>query len=275
VFIGWLKFADVSELVSIADEVGWLVDGYHVKLMMMHSPHLCYGAYDEGRLVGAIMAIEFEHSSMMKYFMVRESHQKQGVGRRLFETLLGAIDREGRKIYLHANPALLPFFEQYGFEAKMEIGRFVNVGKVPPFNFTNAHAKELDGGNFESVISAIDKETFHENRMDFLLDEMERNSSLKFTLPNGFQHSSVVNARHVFLGPWQVRTGHEDEAEKMMRGVLYFRGLKKVVADVPLGVKHVVDLYQRYHFQNKQRFIHMSRGAGSDVRFENIYAFSL
>ena len=26
-FIGWLKFADVSELVAIADEVGWLVDG--------------------------------------------------------------------------------------------------------------------------------------------------------------------------------------------------------------------------------------------------------
>jgi hypothetical protein len=61
----------------------------------------------------------------------------------------------------------------------------------------------------------------------------------------------------------------------MMRGVLYFRGLKKVVADVPLGAEHVVDLYNRYHFQNKQRCIHMSRGEGSDVRFENIYAFSL
>ena len=157
----------------------------------------------------------------------------------------------------------------------MEVGRFVDVGKVPPFNFTNAHAKELDGSNFESVISAIDMETFNENRMDFLLDEMERNSSLKFTLPNGFQHSSVVNARNVYLGPWQVREGHKEEAEKMMRGVLYFRGLKKVVADVPLGVKPVVDLYERYHFKCQQKFVHMTKGDGSDVKFENIYAFSL
>jgi GNAT superfamily N-acetyltransferase len=276
VFIGWLKFADVSELVAVAEEVGWLVDGYHVKLMMMHAPHLCYGAYEDGKLIGAVMAIEFENSAMIKYFMVRERYQRQGIGRRLFETLLGALHSEFETIYLHANPHLVPFFEEHGFEANTEVGRFVNVGKVPPFNFTNAHAKELDGGNFESVIATIDRETFHENRMEFLLDEMERNSSLKFTLPNGFQHSSVVNARNVYLGPWQVRSGHEEEAEKMMRGVLYFRGLKKVVADVPLSAEHVVELYERYHFRNQQRFVHMSRGGkGGNICFDNIYAFSL
>lgn len=274
-FIGWLKFVDVSQVVSTAEDVGWLADGYHIKLMIMHSPHLCYGAYIDNKLVGAVMAIEFEHSVMIKYFMVKKSYQKQGIGKRLFETLLGALDREYKNIYLHANPNLVPFFENYGFEEKMKIGRFVNVGKVPPFNFTNANAKELDGENFESVIAKIDRDTFDENRMDFLLDEMERNSSLKFTLPNSFQHSSVVNARTVYLGPWQVRSGHEDEAEKMIKGVLYFRGLKKVVAYVPLGVKKIVDLFKKYNFENKQTFVHMVRGNKKDIKFENIYAFSL
>lgn len=274
-FIGWLKFADVNNLVAIADDVGWLVDGYHIKLMMMHSPHLSYGAYADGKLIGAIMAIEFENSAMIKYFMVAKEYQRQGVGKRLFETLLGALHNEYENIYLHAQVDLVPFFESYGFESKMEVGRFVNVGKVPPFNFTNANAKELDGENFEALISKIDRETFDENRMDFLLDEMQRNSSLKFTLANSFQHSSVVNARNVYLGPWQVRDGHEDEAQKMMQGVLYFRGLKRVVADVPLGVKKVVDLYKRYNFENKQRFMHMVRGNKKSVKFENIYAFSL
>ena len=273
-FIGWLKFADVSKLVSIAEEIGWLVDGYHAKLMMMHSPHLCYGAYEDGELVGAVMAIEFEKSAMIKYFMVKKEYQKKGIGKRLFETLLGSLHSEYEHIYLHAHTDFVSFFEKYGFESRMEVGRFVNVGKVPPFEFSNANAKELDGDNFESVIAKIDKETFSENRMDFLLDEMERNSSLKFTLPNAFQHSSVVNSRNVYLGPWQVRAGHEEEAEKMMRGVLYFRGLKKVVADIPVGVEHVVDLYKRYHFEQKQSFVHMARGE-SKVKFENIYAFSL
>ncbi len=274
-FIGWLKFSDVSNLVRIAEDLGALVDGFHIKLMMMHSPHLCYGAYADGELIGAALAIEFEFSAMIKYFMVKKEYQNQGIGKRVLETLLGSLESKYQHIYIHTNKDLVLFFERYGFESKMEVGRFVNVGKVPPFNFTNANAKELDGENFESVIAKIDKETFDENRMDFLLDEMQRNSSLKFALSNGFQHSSVVNSRNVYLGPWQVRVGHEEEAQKMMRGVLYFRGLKKVVADVPLGIAHVVDLYKKYNFEEKQRFVHMARGNKKEIKFENIYAFSL
>lgn len=274
-YIGWLKFVDVPDLIKIAEETGWLLDGYHVKLMMMHAPHLCYGAYDEGVLVGAVMAIEFESSAMIKYFMVKPTHQKQGIGRRLFNTLFGVLKEEHPSLYLHANPHLQGFFEQSGFKAMMEVGRFLNVGKVPPFSFTNAQAKELDGGNFDAMIRKIDFETFGEDRMGFMLDEMERNSSLKFALPNSFQHSSVINARAVYLGPWQCREGFDEEAEKMMQGVLYFRGLKKVLADVPMGNLKAVELYEKYHFQQKGTFVHMSYGEVHAVKFENIYAFSL
>ena len=274
-YIGWLKYVDVPELLKIAEDTGWLVDGYHVKLMMMHAPHLCYGAYDEGVLVGAVLAIEYEESAMIKYFMVKPSYQKQGIGKRLFTTLFGVLKHEYPSIYLHANPQLRSFFEQSGFVSVMEVGRFLNVGKVPPFSFTNAQAKELDGGNFDAIIRKIDFETFGENRMNFMLDEMERNSSLKFALPNSFQHSSVVNARGVYLGPWQCKTGHEEEAEKMMQGVLYFRGLKKVLADVPMGNTQAVRLYEQYHFQKKGTFLHMTYGALRPVKFENIFAFSL
>jgi ribosomal protein S18 acetylase RimI-like enzyme len=274
-FIGWLKFADVNNIAKIAEDVGWLVDGYHLKLMIMHSPHLAYGAYVEGELIGAILAIEFESSAQIKYFMVKPTYQKQGYGKRLFTTLLGALKSDYGSLYVHANPKLVPFFERYGFTSKSEVGRFLNVGKVPPFNFTNAHAKELDSSNFENIISKIDHETFGENRMDFLLDEMERNSSLKFTLPNSFQHSSVVNSRTVYLGPWQVREGFADEAEKMMRGVLYFRGLKKVYADVPMVNTEAVELFKNYHFEKKASFVHMSLGTEDRINFDNIYAFSL
>lgn len=274
-FIGWLKFVDVPELVKIAEEVGWLLDGYHVKLMMMHAPHLCYGAYEEGVLVGAVMAAPFETSAMIKYFMVKPSHQKQGIGRRLFNTLFGVLKEEHPSLYLHANPHLKSFFEQNGFKSVMEVGRFLNVGKVPPFSFTNAQAKELDGGNFDATLRKLDFETFGEDRISFLLDEMERNSSLKFALPNSFQHSSVINARGVYLGPWQCRPGFEEEAEKMMQGVLYFRGLKKVLCDVPLGNSRAVALFEKYHFQKKGTFLHMCYGEPRDIKFENIYAFSL
>lgn len=273
-FIGWLKFADVAEAVKIAESVGWLADGYHVKLMIMNNMTHCYGAYDNGKLIGAIMAIGYEKSAMIKYFAVLKEYQHQGIGRRLFDTLYTVLNAEYEYLYLHANPAMQTFFESYGFKTKFEVGRFVNVGKVPPFHFTNAHAKELDGANFDTVAHHIDKETFHEDRMEFLIDEMERNSSLKFATKNGFMHSSVVNARSVYLGPWQVREGHEDEAEKMMQGVLFFRGLKRIVADIPVEQKHVVSLYKKYNFEKKATFLHMVNKS-RDIEFKNIYAFSL
>lgn len=274
-FIGWLKFADVAQLTHIAQETQWLLDGYHVKLMMMHAPHLCYGAYDEGKLIGAIMAIPFETSAMIKYFMVTPTYQRQGIGTRLFTTLFGVLKDSHPALYLHADPALEPFFTRYGFKTVLEVGRFVNVGKVPPFSFTNAQAKELESGNFDATLRKIDQETFGEDRMAFMLDEMERNSSLKFTLPNAFQHSSVINPRGVYLGPWQCRSGHEAEAEKMLQGVLYFRGLKKIFADVPLTNTTAVALFEKYHFQPKGKFLHMSYGLPRKVRFDHIYAFSL
>lgn len=274
-FIGWLKFSDVNEVVKLAEEQGLLVDGFHIKLMIMHTPYLCYGAYEEGKMIGAAMAIHYEKSTMIKYLMVKSSHQSQGVGKRLMHTLVEAIEGENRDIYLHAHEKKMAFFEKFGFETVEEVGRFLNVGKVPPFSFTNAHAKELDGSDFDIVVSKIDHQTYGEDRLAFLFDEMDRSSSLKFTLPHSFQHSSVINARNVHLGPWQVGKGYGEEAEKMMKGVLYFRGLKKVVADVPMSNTEAIELYRSYHFQKKERFVHMRKGKAMKVDFSMIYAFSL
>ncbi|MCH9814100.1 MAG: GNAT family N-acetyltransferase [Epsilonproteobacteria bacterium] len=273
-FIGWLKYRDVPNVVEIANSVGWLSDGFHLNLMLKHSPHLCYGAYAGDELIGAVLALEFENSAMIKYLMVKPTYQKQGIGKRLFETLVHVLKPEYEHIYLHANPKLQNFFESYGFEKKIEVGRYLNVGKVPPFHFNNAHAKELEGTNFDAVIQKIDHETFGEYRLAFLEDEMERNSSLRFALSNGFQHSSVISARNIYLGPWQVENGHEEEAVKLMKGVLYFRGLRRIYADIPLNQPHVVSLYESFHFKKEETFYHMAIGK-EHIKFENIYAFSL
>lgn len=267
----WLKFGDVARLVEIAQSLSCLADGYHMKLLLMHAPHLCYGAYENGTLVGAILGVEYQNSAMIKYFIVKKEYQKQGIGKRLLETFLRMVEKK-KSLSIHVQKEFVPLLERYGFVNVMEVGRFVNVGKVPPFHFTNAHAKELESHNFEAVVKKLDFETFSEDRSEFLFDEMDRNSSLKFALKEGFQHSSVINAKEVYLGPWQAH--EKEDAHKMMRGVLYFRGLKKVFADIPLGMPHVVELYKEYNFEEKARFYHMHKGKCS-VKFENIYAFSL
>ena len=101
-FIGWLKPMDFREVVALADEVGWLLDAYHLKILHDYTPHLCYGAYENGELVGVITSVIFEKSAQIKYFMVKKSHQRQGVGRRLLETLLSALGEDRETLYTHA-----------------------------------------------------------------------------------------------------------------------------------------------------------------------------
>ncbi len=274
-FIGWLRPISFQEVVAIADEVGWLLDAYHLRIVHDHAPHLCYAAFEGEELVGVITSVLFQKSAMIKYFMVKPTHQRKGIGRRLFETLMNALGNDRETFYTHAPFELIPFFKSYGFVQTMTVGRFINAGKVPPFNFTNAHAKELDSVDFEKVMKQVDFETFHELRTPFLFDELERKSSLKLATANGFQHSSVINARNVYLGPWQVRSGAESDAEKMMRGLLYFRGLKKIIADIPYDVPEVRNLYEKYHFKCQSTMAHMIKGRDPELKFENIYAFSL
>jgi hypothetical protein len=48
-----------------------------------------------------------------------------------------------------------------------------------------------------------------------------------------------------------------------------------VAADVPMKNFKAVELYKEFHFQKKERYVHMRLGTTTLPEFENIYAFSL
>ena len=67
-----------------------------------------------------------DHKSWYMFdIVVRREMQKQGIGHRLMEPVLDALDKDGQDIYLEThNPDNVAFYEQFGFEV-------VEVGTVP------------------------------------------------------------------------------------------------------------------------------------------------
>lgn len=272
--IRWLAAKDLDALAAMAIEEGWIVDLFELQKIRERFGHLFYGAYEEDRLIGAISGYLHDKSGWIGNFIVHADRRGEGVGRRLFETLLRAIRMERETIYLNAAPQVASFYQSYGFLRKTVIGRYVNAGSVPPFVFTNQHAKELQTVQPQAVIKELDFEAFGEDRMTFLTFDLPHKSSLVLTSENGFCHSRIVNSRSVFVGPWIVRSGAFLDAEKMMRGLLYFRGLKKIYADIPEEVEEIRSLYKSYRFEKVGETIQMCLGEPLEFKYDDIYAFA-
>ena len=61
------------------------------------------------------------------------------------------------------------------------------------------------------------------------------------------------------------------DAEKLLRGVIYHRGLKKIIAFIPSDVKEITDLYKSYKFELKDRMLLMYKNQKPSINLEMIY----
>ena len=96
-------------------------------------------------------------------------------------------------------------------------------------------------------------------------------NSLKLSTDYGFLHSYVVNKRYIKISPWIMANEAFLDAEKLLRGVLYYRGLKKIFGFAPKNEKEIVDLYQSYKFEITGDFKLMYLNEKPNIRLENLY----
>ena len=272
--ISWLAPKDLGELVRLGQSEGWLMDAAELEHMRVRFPTLFFGAYDGKFLVGAISGYFHEKSGWIGNFIVKPELRKQGIGRRLFETLLKAMQEERPYLMLHAEPGMAPFYEKYGFVKTREVQRLERKPAPTTFRFTPQQARALEDARFHGVMESLDHEFFRENRMTYLLEDLSHKSSLMLATANGMLHSKVVGSKHVFIGPFLVREGAYMDAERLLRGLLFYRGMKQIVCDVPAGMADMGSLYHHYDFEDKSRTVQMVRGENPHLVYEGIYAFA-
>ncbi|PIQ11870.1 MAG: GNAT family N-acetyltransferase [Hydrogenophilales bacterium CG_4_9_14_3_um_filter_59_35] len=89
---------------------------------------LCLGAWEADRLIGAVLVGHDSRRAYLYHLAVAKTHRKQGIGRRLVQSVLRELDRIGiTKAHLFVetdNDAGLAFWRAIGAEHRTDLAVF-------------------------------------------------------------------------------------------------------------------------------------------------------
>lgn len=270
-FIGWIRKEDFKKDVEKLS----LTIGMDINLVFntaQEDPSLCFGAYEDDNLVGLISAFHFDNSILINnlYYDVQNS---ETIIKRLFTILLNNINDNNKTILFMANNDEHNKLKSLGFKKYANFNKTVNSTHTVAFNFSNATSKSISNENYIPTIKKLDFNAFKEDRLHYVTHVVTKQSSLLLSTLFGYQHSYAINKNTIKLSPWIMEDEALSDAEKLIRGVLYHRGLKTIISFIPSDVKEITDLYKAYGFETKEKYTLLYLNEIPNINLESIYGF--
>ena len=245
-FVGWIR---KNNFQSDLDEFtkSKVIDKNLILNSMNENPSLCFGAYEDNRLVAFITAYIFEKSILINNFYYFDDVTKE-IKQRVLKVLLNNIDNEDKSILFLASKDELEIFKSSDFKIFANFKKAVYSGDGVAFNFSNVTAKSISNENYIPIIKTIEKICYEDDRVEYIVKNMFKSSSLVLSTDFGYQHSYAIAQNLIKISPWTMDDGAFNDAEKLLRGVIYHRGLKQIVAFIPADIKEIRELYLSYKF---------------------------
>ena len=270
-FIGWIrKNSFDKDIKALAQHI--LVDENLVLNTVNENQSLCFGAYENNELHAFISAYSFGSSVLINNFYYKDDFDDE-YKKRLVKILLNNINEQDKTILVMSSKEELSLFRRFKFKKYADFKKAVYSGGSAAFNFSNATAKSISGENYIPIIHKLDSDAFHEDRTDYITHKMAKSSSLFLSTDFGYQHSYALGKSIVKLSPWVMVDEAFTDAEKLLRGVIYHRGLKRIVSFIPKDVKEIVDLYHSYSFELKEDYQLLYMNKKPTINLESIYGF--
>lgn len=266
-FIGYLKngFEDSLEELSNNNP---LFDLELLKQTYNVFPQYCFAAYENSKIIGVLSAYSFD--SYLYVNVIEVLNEYQDILKRLISLLIRNFPNENILFLIESNKS--QELESLGFKVHSDFVKFVHSGEAVAFNFSNSTAKQVSGEHYDEIARKVDKKVFNVNRENYIKTDCIFSNSLKLSTGYGYLHSYVVNKRFIKISPWIMDNEAFLDAEKLLRGVLYYRGLKKIYGYAPKNIKEIVDLYQSYKFKINGDFKLMYLKDKPNIVLDNLYA---
>ena len=266
-FIGYLKngFEDSLEELSNNNP---LFDLELLKQTYNVYPQYCFAAYENSKIIGVLSAYAFDSYLYVNVIEVLDGYDD--ILKRLISLLTRNFPNENILLLIESNKN--QELESLGFKTYSDFVRFVHSGEAVAFNFSNSTAKQVSGEHYDEIARKVDKKVFNVNRENYIKTDCIFSNSLKLSTGYGYLHSYVVNKRFIRISPWIMDNEAFLDAEKLLRGVLYYRGLKKIYGYAPKNVKEIIDLYQSYKFKIDGNFKLMYLKDKPKIVLDNLYA---
>jgi hypothetical protein len=190
---------------------------------------------------------------------------------RLIQLLLKNIDDDLSIIFMvHTDEK--PLLEKLGFLVYAPFVKAAYTGGAV-FNFSNTSAKMISNANYQQVMRTEDKKTFRFDRFEYITQTVMKKSSLLHSTQFGYLHSYALNKSLVKISPFIVDDEAFNDAELLLRGVLYHRGLKQIFAVIPKNIEHIVDLYKKYNFELQGDMFLMYKNFKPAIELESLYGY--
>ncbi|DAB35433.1 MAG TPA: hypothetical protein CFH82_00230 [Sulfurospirillum sp. UBA12182] len=269
-FVGWIRKSSLKTDLDLLEK-SLILDKNLILNTAFYNEQLCFGAYEDESLEALISAYVFKESVFINNFYYKTEVSKE-VKKRLLKLLIENINEEKKSIYMLVNQKEKKLLESFGFSTFASFRQVLYKGGAV-FNFTNAMSKSIHTQNYLPIISQNDFTCTQENRLDYITKSVFKTSSLLLSSSNGYQHSYALNQNIIKLSPWIMQEFSFDEAEKLMRGVIYHRGLKKILAYIPAFNDEITNLYRSYKFEFLEEFELMYKNEKPKINLEMVYGF--
>jgi hypothetical protein len=270
-FIGWIrKKSFISDLEVFGTKI--TMDKSLILKTFEENHSLCFGAYDENKLVAFISAYELDQSILINNFYYLNEIESD-IKKRVFKLLLDNVNDDNKTILFMSRKDEKNLLLSFDFKEYAKFTKALYNGGAVAFNFTNATAKSISNENFLPTMTTMDKLAFKENRVQYTKDVLLKQSSLVLSTKFGYQHSYAIDKSLVKISPWIMSNAAFSDAEKMIRGVIYHRGLKKLFAFIPSEVKEITDLYTSYKFEMIDEYTLVYKNTKPEINLEMIYGF--
>lgn len=269
-FVGWIRQASLEKDLN-EFEKSCVVDKNLILNSAFYNQSLCFGIYEGNLLKGLISAYCFEKTILINNFYYTQELESS-LKTRLINILLKNISEEDKSILVISRGDEKSMFEGFGFKSLAPFKQVLYSGGAV-FNFTNATSKAISNENFLPTLKRVDTKCFAEDRSVYITKSMFKTSSLLLSSELGYQHSYALSKNIIKLSPWIMQEDNFDDGEKLLRGVLYHRGLKKILAFVPADEEEITNLYKSYKFEFLEDYELLYKNDKPDINTKMIYGF--
>jgi len=270
-FVGWIRHESfTSDIEELSLSIG--IDTNLVTNTINMDQSLSFGAYVDKKLVGLITAYSFDNSILINSLYYLKENSEEIISR-LFKILLTNIQNDKKTILFMGNKQEEKILTTLGFKPYANFTKAVNSTNTVAFNFSNATSKSISNENYLPVIKKLDFDAMQENRVDYITHTVFKQSSLLLSTQFGYQHSYAIDKNVIKLSPWIMVDEAFTDAEKLIRGVIYHRGLKTIISFIPSDVKEITDLYGSYGFEFKEKYTLLYLNEEPKINIESIYGF--
>lgn len=270
-FIGWIRANSFEADLELFSQTITLDKSLILKTFQ-ENQSLCFGAYDEERLVAFISAYEMEESILINNFYYMDDFSVDGK-KRLINLLLNNVQESEKSTLFMSRSDEMELMLSFGFDEYAKFQKALYSGGAVAFNFSNATAKSISNENYLGVLTYIEKRAYRQSRVEYIKNALLKQSSLVLSTGFGYQHSYAINKSFIKISPWTMEDAAYSDAEKMMRGLIHHRGLKKIFAFVPSDVKEITDLYRSYKFEFVEEYSLLYLNKKPSIELDMVYGF--